>query len=261
MAQHAIPLTENPEKIRVLAAESTRMNSQLLAEALAQDCQLQVSGIEPKQASILAAVAQQKPHVVLVSSALEESSTQGFDLTRKVCAARPETRVILLMDTSKPSAVVEAFHCGAKGVLSRTESSKTLAKCIHSVYRGQVWANSAQLSYLLDALRESKPLQSVDSGEDTILSKREQDVVRCIAEGFSNREIANSLGLTEHTVKNYVFRIFDKLGVSSRVEVVLYAFRFRRDLISPSSPTSPASSVPHPARVRRAAKPVLRHWQ
>jgi len=258
MAHHAIPLPETSEKIRVLAAESTRMNSQLLAEALAQDCQLQVSGIEPKQASILAAVAQQKPHVVLVSSALEESSTQGFDLTRKVCAARPETRVILLMDTSNPSAVVEAFHCGAQGVLSRTESSKTLAKCIHSVHRGQVWANSAQLSYLLEALRESKPLQRVDS---TILSKREQDVVRCIAEGLSNREIASSLGLTEHTVKNYVFRIFDKLGVSSRVEVVLYAFRFRRDLISPSFPTAPACSAPQPMRARRAPKPVLHLWQ
>jgi len=230
MAQQVIPAAENSEKIRVLAADSTRMSSQLLAEALAQDRQFEVTGIEPKASSILEAVAQKKPHVVLVSSALEESSTLGFDLTRQVCAAYPQTRVVLLMDTSSRSAVVEAFRCGAQGVFSRTESSKTLAKCINNVHQGHIWASSAELQYLLDAFRESEPTRLVDSRGDAILSKREQDVVRCVAEGMSNREIANRLKLTEHTVKNYLFRIFDKLGVSSRVEVVLYVFRLRKDL-------------------------------
>ncbi len=222
---------ESSEKIRVLAADSTRMSSQLLADALAQDCQFEVTGIEPKPASILEAVVRQKPHVVLVSSALEGSATLGFDLTRQLRSAHSEVRVILLMDVSHSSAVVEAFRCGARGVFSRTESSKTLAKCIGSVHQGQVWANSAELRYLLDAFREAEPIRLTDSRGEAILSKREQDVVRCVAEGLSNREIASRLKLTEHTVKNYLFRIFDKLGVSSRVEVVLYAFRFRKDLV------------------------------
>ena len=230
MAQHVIPAPGTGEKIRVLAADSTRMSSQLLAEALAQDRQFEVTGIEPKGSSILEAVAQKKPHVVLVSSALEESATLGFDLTRQVCASYPQTRVILLMDTSSRSAVVEAFRCGAQGVFSRTESSKTLAKCISNVHQGQVWASSAEFRYLLEAFRESEPMQLVDSRGEALLSKREQDVVRCVAEGMSNREIASRLKLTEHTVKNYLFRIFDKLGVSSRVEVVLYVFRFRKEL-------------------------------
>src|SRR5271163_77701 len=113
MAQQVIPALENSEKIRVLAADSTRMSSQLLAEALAQDRQFEVTGIEPKGSSILEAVAQKKPHVVLVSSALEESASLGFDLARQIRAAHPDTRVILLMDTANPSAVVEAFRCGA----------------------------------------------------------------------------------------------------------------------------------------------------
>jgi DNA-binding CsgD family transcriptional regulator len=62
------------------------------------------------------------------------------------------------------------------------------------------------------------------------LSRREVEVVRCVAEGLSNREIAQRLGLTEHTVKNYLFRIFDKLGVSKRVEVVLYAYSLGSDV-------------------------------
>ncbi len=206
MSQHMIPAEGPTEKIRVLAADSTRMSSQLLAEALAQDRQFEVTGIEPKGASILEAVAHKKPHVLLVSSVLEESATLGFDLTRQVSASYPETRVVLLMDTSSRTAVVEAFRCGAQGVFSRTESSKSLAKCINNVYQGQVWASSVELRYLLDAFRESEPMQLVDSRGEAILSKREQDVVRCVAEGLSNREIA------------------------SRVEVVLYVFRLRKEM-------------------------------
>src|SRR6267154_4050697 len=215
--------------IPVLAADSTPMSSQVLAEAWGQDRQFAVTGIEPKPSSIIEAVVQQRPHVVLVSSALEGSATLGFDLTRQLRSAHSDVRVILLMDSSNASAVVEAFRCGARGVFSRTESSKTLAKCISSVHQGQVWANSAELRYLLEAFRESEPIRLTDSRGEAILSKREQDVVRCVAEGLSNREIASRLKLTEHTVKNYLFRIFDKLGVSSRVEVVLYVFRLRKD--------------------------------
>jgi DNA-binding CsgD family transcriptional regulator len=75
-------------------------------------------------------------------------------------------------------------------------------------------------------------MRLLDSRGQAILSKREQEVVACVAEGLSNREIASRLKLTEHTVKNYLFRIFDKLGVSSRVEVVLYVFRLRKDQVA-----------------------------
>lgn len=257
MAQYATPL-QNMERIRVLAADSTRMSSQLLAQALAQNAQFHVTGIDPKPASILAAVADEKPNVVLMSSVLDEAT--GFDLIRQVCSTRPETRVVMLMDTSKRSAVVEAFRSGAHGVFSRTESPKLLAKCICSVHQGQVWANSAELRYLLEALCQSEPANAVDAGNDAILSKREQDVVRCVADGLSNREIASRLGLTEHTVKNYLFRIFDKLGVSSRVEVVLYAFRFRKDLVGAKAATDtaaiPAGGKEFAAQPLKNARPV-----
>jgi len=95
MAQHVIPVPDNAERIRVLAADSTRMSSQLLAESLAQDRQFEVTGIEPKGASILEAVAHKKPHVVLVSSVLEGSATLGFDLTRQLRSAHAEVRVVL----------------------------------------------------------------------------------------------------------------------------------------------------------------------
>ena len=262
MSQHLTLAADNSERIRVLAADSTRMSSQLLVDALAQEHRFEVAGMEPKPSSILDAIARQKPHIVLVSSTLEGSSTFGFELARQVRTSHPGTRVILLMDASTPSAVVEAFRCGAQGIFSRTESSKTLAKCIESVHRGQVWANSAELRYLLEAFRESEPMRLIDSRGEAILSQREQDVVRCVAEGLSNREIAGRLKLTEHTVKNYLFRIFDKLGVSSRVEVVLYAFRFRKDLVGANVSDSTcvqcakASAGPQPVKANRSTASV-----
>ncbi|PYX45962.1 MAG: hypothetical protein DMG79_17890, partial [Acidobacteria bacterium] len=119
--------------------------------------------------------------------------------------------------------VIEAFRAGARGVFCRTESLKLLAKSIRCVHEGQIWANSSELQFLLESMSEPVPMKFLSASGDALLSARELDVVRCVAEGLSNREIAQRLSLREHTVKNYLFRIFDKLGVSSRVEVVLYA--------------------------------------
>jgi len=221
---HAISLPESSEMIRVLAADSTRMNSQLLAGALERDKRFQVLDPVSDPKGILAAVAKDKPAVVVISAELDENPRKGFDIARELHAASPETHIIMLIDASERGPVVEAFRAGARGVFCRSESLKSLAKCIACVYQGQIWANSKELRYLLEALGEALPLRVIDSRGTVLLSRREQEVVRCVAEGLSNREIAQRLGLTEHTVKNYLFRIFDKLGVSKRVEVVLYAY-------------------------------------
>jgi DNA-binding NarL/FixJ family response regulator len=223
MAQ-VIALSENDEIIRVLAADSTRMNSQLLAAALERDKRFQVLDPVSDSRALLAVVAKEKPAVVVISAELEDNPRKGFEVARELHALRSETRVVMLLDTPERTQVVESFRAGARGVFSRSDSLKSLAKCIHCVSQGQVWANSKELRYLLEALGEALPMRMIDAKGTVLLSRREQEVVRCVAEGLSNREIAQRLGLTEHTVKNYLFRIFDKLGVSKRVEVVLYAY-------------------------------------
>jgi DNA-binding NarL/FixJ family response regulator len=222
---HAISLPEVSEVIRVLAADSNRMNSQLLASALERDKRFQMLDIAPDGRGIIASVLREKPAVVVIGAEIDGNARKGFEVVRELRGLHPETRVVMLLDSSDRSQVVEAFRAGARGVFSRNESLKHLAKCIHCVYQGQIWANSKELRYLLDALGEALPLRVIDAKGAELLSRREQEVVRCVAEGMSNREIAQRLGLTEHTVKNYLFRIFDKLGVSKRVEVVLYAYR------------------------------------
>jgi DNA-binding NarL/FixJ family response regulator len=94
------------------------------------------------------------------------------------------------------------------------------------VHQGQVWANGAQLDSVLNAFVEAAPLR-VDQQKPKLLTRREEGVVALIAEGLSNREVGQKLGLTEHTVGNYLFRIYDKIGISSRVELVLYWLKTR----------------------------------
>ena len=221
---HAIALPEVSEMIRVLAADATRMNSQLLAAALERDKRFEVLDPVPDARGIIAAVAKQRPAVVVISAELDDDKRKGFEVARELRALHAETRVVMLLDSSERSQVVEAFRAGARGVFCRSESLMSLARCIHCVAEGQIWANSRELRYLLEALGEALPLRVMDTRGAALLSRREVEVVRCVAEGLSNREIAQRLGLTEHTVKNYLFRIFDKLGVSKRVEVVLYAY-------------------------------------
>jgi two-component system, NarL family, nitrate/nitrite response regulator NarL len=230
--EHMAYVTSFPQqqRIRVLTVDNTSMNTQLLVETLSRNGQFHMSAPGSRQSEVLAAVRAETPDVALISARQGNEGTAGFGLCREICAIAPETRVIMLLDSSERTFVVGAFRSGARGVFSRTEPLNLLAKCIACVHQGQVWARSEELCYVLEAVAEPMPLRIQTQAGKALLSAREFDVVRCVAEGLTNREIANRLGLTEHTVKNYLFRIFDKLGVSSRVEVVLYALNGSRTL-------------------------------
>jgi DNA-binding NarL/FixJ family response regulator len=102
------------------------------------------------------------------------------------------------------------------------------------------------MEFLLEALSNAPVTSVVDARGDELLSRREQEVVRWMADGLSNREIAKEMGLSENTVKNYVYRIFNKLGVSNRVEVVMYAASQRPNVTprrTASSPQIPFSTL------------------
>ncbi len=225
MSDNSIEPREDNPFLRVLVADSTRVNSRLLSDVLARAQRFEVLETELSAAAIMAIAAKEKPDVVLIGALLENDPKLGFQVVRQLRASHPATRVVMLLDRSQRSSAVEAFRAGASGIFCRSESSKMLVRCISCVHAGQVWANSRELKYLLDALSEAGPgRRATIANNISALSRREQDVVSGVADGLSNREIAHRLKLTEHTVKNYLFRIFDKLGVSSRVEVVLHAF-------------------------------------
>ena len=219
----ASTLQECRHTVRVLVADDTRMGCQVLVDALRHCHHLEVIGAASSD-EVFNAVTDHQPQVVVLNAHLDDDPQKGFKVCRKLHSSPSEIKVVILLDSSRRDLVVEAFRAGAKGVFSRAGSIKALCKCIISVYNGQTWANTNEMEFLLAALAESAPLKLVDAKGKALLSKRELDVVRAVADGLTNREVSAQLKLSEHTVKNYLFRIFDKLGVSSRVEMILYVF-------------------------------------
>lgn len=227
-------LNEHPSKvsasrISVLIGDDSRMGCQLLEHALSRSrFRFEVVASAVSCLEVVSFLQSNAVDIALINENLQDGSFVGFRLLSEIRASSPQTRVVILLKTASCDLVVDAFRAGAKGVFCRTDSFDALCKCIQSVYQGQIWANSDQLHYLLEALVKTTPLRAVDHAGRALLTKRENDVASLLAEGLSNREVSLKLGLSEHTVSNYLFRIYNKLGVSTRVELVLYLLRQRQ---------------------------------
>jgi len=187
-----------------------------------------VVGYATDAAGIREGLEENEADVAIIGARLEEEALAGFDVTRQIRASNSKPNIIMILDSSKPTMVVEAFRAGATGVFSRDQSTELLCKCIHAVHQGQVWASSKELRFVIDALGQAVPAKSMIPKMTGLLTKREEGVVHLVAEGMTNRDISLQLHLSEHTVRNYLFRIFNKVGTSSRLELALYAID-RRD--------------------------------
>jgi two-component system nitrate/nitrite response regulator NarL len=232
--------------IRVLVADDTRIHTELLAEALRIDHQLEIVSSPAAPADLVEAARANQINVVVLSANLDEEPLRGFEILRQIRAACPGIFGIMLLDSSRKEAVLQAFHAGARGIFSRHDSVESLSKCIRCVCDGQIWANSEQMSFAVEALADSPVVRALDANGLSLLSKREMEVVRSLAEGFTNREIAARLGLSQHTIKNYLFRVYDKLGVSSRLELLFMT------LTQAGAPQSTESLPDTAGRMRRA---------
>ena len=127
------------------------------------------------------------------------------------------------------------FAAARGGYFAACSPSNCCSKCIRTVHEGQIWADTQNLVYLLDFLTQLKPLRLIKPGGGIDrLTPREAEVVQLLTDGLSTREISQKLALSEHTIRNYLSAIYDKLGVSSRVELALYAVH-REDLNRPQS--------------------------
>src|ERR1700683_3564579 len=208
----------SPDPIPVVIADSTNMSTQLLVRALARNSQFSVVGSAVDLSGLLSQM-DSKPEVVIVSINLEKP-LGGLTALRSLRSSRPAIRAIVLLDSKEPELVIEAFRAGARGVFARGEDLELLWRCIRCVHAGQIWVTTQQLEFLLQGLAYSTPPRFVSADGIAMLSEREQAIVQAVAEGLSNREIAQRMTISEHTVKNHLFRVYSKLGVSSRLEIM-----------------------------------------
>src|SRR5882762_4610370 len=243
-------MKQNPtmrRPLRVFVADSNSMGCQLMMRALQQSRQpIKVVGCATESVEIIKGLSANRSDVAIISVDLRDGPITGFQVVREARVCCPHIRIIMLVDSPQRALVVEGFRAGADGIFSRDEPFEMLCKCIRAVCGGQVWARSDQLRFVTEALATGST-EPIKSGNGThLLTRREEELVQLVAEGLTNRDIARQLNLTEHTVRNYLFRIFNKLGTSNRLELALYVIR-QRGASQSSNPGDAFFAAPAPA--------------
>jgi DNA-binding NarL/FixJ family response regulator len=226
--------------VSIVVADGTRIHTQLLADALRNDHGLQVVAAASNSSELLAAITRVPIDVAVISHNLDDQPGCGTQVLREMRALRPQIKGVILLDSSKPEEVLECFRAGARGIFSKQEGLESLCKCIRTVHEGQIWARSVDLDHVLEALANVPLVRATNHKGLELLSARERQVIQHLASGMTNREIAHALDLSPHTIKNYLFRIFDKLGVSSRTELLYLTMNN-----SPAQPSSASNGESH----------------
>ncbi len=223
----AVPSGASRDLIRVLVADSNQTQSQLLSSALRRQPGLRVTCSRSEVSDCLNAMRSFPVDIVLLGDGPADHN-HLIETLRTVHANHPRVGLILLLDSYDRSLVVNALRAGVRGLFCRaSQPFRALCRCISVVQQGQYWANTEQLGYVIEALSSGPDTRVINAKGEGLLTPREEQVVNLVAEGIGNREIAEQLGIKENTVKKSLLRTYDKLGVSNRVELVLYALSHR----------------------------------
>jgi two-component system nitrate/nitrite response regulator NarL len=201
------------------------MSAHLIADGLTRGRHdISIIAVSNTSTEAIRELEMKQPDIALINAHLDDGPLRGYHVLQYLQFVCQKTIAIMMIPDAERDLVIDAFRGGARGVFSRVQPIKQLSKCIRIVHGGQVWADNRNLRFILEFLAQLKPLRLVRPGGGiSRLTAREREVVVRLAEGMSTREISGRLEVTEHTVRNYVSNIYEKLGVSSRVELALYA--------------------------------------
>jgi len=206
--------------VQAVVVDRDSISSHLLADVLVRNLKYKASAAS--SSGLIQSLSTRRLDLVVIGADLKTSVGNGYDLAAEVFRAQPEASIVMLLDRVNRDSVISAFRSGARGVFSRQRTMAEFSECAEHVRGGLVWAGKVEFGFLLEALR-SIPAPAIKmSSAATPLTTREMQVVRHAAQGKTNRTIAQELGLSEHTIKNYLFRAFRKLGVSNRIELLFY---------------------------------------
>jgi DNA-binding NarL/FixJ family response regulator len=218
------------DPIGVLLVDDQQIVRQGLATILRYAPGIEVVGEAGDGKEAIALAAALRPDVVLMD--LKMPSLGGIPATRRICKAQPETHVIILTTYDADDLVFEGIKAGAKGYLLKDASSETLIEAIRGVMQGESLIDPGVARNVLEEFRRLAaepaphlPSKAPEPLQIEPLTPREEEVLRLLTEGLSNREIGARLHLTEGTVKNYVSAIIAKLQANDRTHAVVTALR------------------------------------
>lgn len=208
--------------INIVISDDHALFREGLRKLLEAEPGMQIVGEAVDGEETVKVVRQLKPHVLLLDLSLPKLS--GLEVLAELSKLELQTRTIMLTAGIEREQVVEALQLGVRGIVLKHSALQLLLKSIRCVNEGQYWVGQEGVSDLIHVLRRLKPSRGVSEAPRNFgLSSREMEVIALIVAGYTNKDLARELGISENTAKHHLTNIFDKLGVSNRLELVLYA--------------------------------------
>ncbi|HET7206158.1 MAG TPA: response regulator transcription factor [Terriglobales bacterium] len=211
------------QNIQLVIADDHPIFRDGLRRLLEAEPDMKVIGEARDGAEAVKLTRQLKPDILLLDLAMPKHP--GLEALRELSSGSPDSvRVILLTAAAEKGQIVEALQFGARGVVLKDSATQLLLKAIHAVMAGEYWVGRESVSNLVQYLRTL-----VQASDDSArkkkfgLTPRELEIVSAVVAGFANKEIAEYFKISEDTVKHHLSNIFDKLGVSTRLELALFA--------------------------------------
>jgi len=210
-------------KIKLLIADDHAIFRDALRKLLDSDDEITIVGEAGNGAECIQMLDKLKPDILLLDLRMPDKN--GLAVLEEVDFDTLPTRVIVLTAAGDDRDLVRAMRLGARGIVLKESAIDLLVKSIHRVHAGEIWLDGHMTAKVISVF--SATPKSGARSEKPLLSDREMEVVQLVAQGFQNKEISKKLFISEQTVKNHLHNIFDKLGVSDRLELALYAIHHR----------------------------------
>jgi len=209
--------------VRIIIADAHPMFRDALRDLLEQQSEFKVVGEAADGGEVIEKVKQLNPDLLLLDFAMPQIS--GLEVLRSLSTLPVQVRTIVLANAIERFQVFEALKFGARGVILKDVATPLLFKGIRAVLAGEYWVAHGDVAELIDSLRNGNPASPLQtsSGKGSHLTQRELEIVSAIVEGCTNKDIAQTLSLSEQTVKHHLTSIYAKLGVSNRLELAFYA--------------------------------------
>jgi DNA-binding NarL/FixJ family response regulator len=213
----------NGRFVRVIVADTQAIFRAGLRKIFALEDDIRVVGQAETLAQTQSAMAKFSADVLIFEAALTPNPVEAVaDLLRQ----NPQLRVVVVTPGSDEGLTLELFRRGAHGIVSREVEPELLVECLRKVAAGETWLDSQGIHWVMEAYR-NQSTRPAGSRPKVQLTPKETLIVSCVTQGMKNKEIALRVGTTEQVVKNYLRKVYDKLGVADRLELALYCLNHR----------------------------------
>jgi DNA-binding NarL/FixJ family response regulator len=229
MATHKAKLQSQPEEahvenaIRVIIADSEPIFRVGVRKIVAVEDDIRIVAQVENVESALSSVARFEADVMLYESGL---GSNAGEVISSILAVAPALKVVLVTVQQTEEETVELLRRGATGIVSRSIAPDLLIRCIRKVAAGETWLDNQGVNWVIEAYR-SQAAQLTGPRNRVRLSNKELQIISGVTQGLRNKDIAKDVGTTEQVVKNYLRKVYDKLGVSDRLELALYCMHHK----------------------------------